>query len=92
MYMMMTVSVPDQDVEKECVPRGKPVSSNIGFITSPNYPAESRFKTCRWKIRVPPGHFAHIFLHEVHIFVYPFVLLLPYKVRWYNPSLLKSFG
>ena len=70
-----TLSFSDQDVEKECVPRGKPVAGNIGFITSPNYPAESRFKSCKWNIRVPPGNFAHIFLHEVHviIFVHPFV-------------------
>ncbi|MEW8548752.1 MAG: CUB domain-containing protein [Candidatus Thiodiazotropha sp.] len=42
------------------------MSNNTGFITSPNYPAETP-QTCKWRIRVPADHYAHIFLHEVSI-------------------------
>ena len=63
-----SVCYSDTDVDKDCMAPGKTVSSQVGFITSPSYPALTQFQTCTWTISVPENHYLHIFLHEVCTF------------------------
>ncbi|WAQ94805.1 hypothetical protein MAR_007276 [Mya arenaria] len=58
------VCVKMENVYKSCDPAAS-IENKVGFIFSPNYPTETRYRTCRWKITVPEGHFVHIYLHEV---------------------------
>ncbi|KAL4222295.1 hypothetical protein ACF0H5_018332 [Mactra antiquata] len=59
------ICIPDKMINNDCLSTGRELTEKTGFITSPNYPAQTNFRKCKWKIRVPEDHYVHVYLHEV---------------------------
>lgn len=57
--------IKEKYIDNTCDKGGKLLPNKSGFITSPNYPAETTMRSCKWKVMVPPNHYVHVFLHEV---------------------------
>ncbi|XP_060575771.1 uncharacterized protein LOC132733189 [Ruditapes philippinarum] len=57
--------VKEKYIDKTCDKMGIVLQNKSGFITNPNYPAQTSMRECKWKILVPPQHYVHVFLHEV---------------------------
>ncbi|XP_053373376.1 uncharacterized protein LOC123531794 isoform X3 [Mercenaria mercenaria] len=57
--------VKDRYIDNTCDKDGIVLSNKSGFITNPNYPAQTNNRNCKWKIVVPESYYVHVFLHEV---------------------------
>lgn len=57
--------IKEEIIDNTCKSEGRLLTGMSGFITSPNYPAESILRDCKWKIVAPNNHYVHVVLHEV---------------------------